>query len=264
MDEMIEILKKRRNELMKLKKEKEKALIGAPEGHLRVCKSRGTVQYYQRTAAKDTIGTYIPRKDIELARKLAQKDYEKKVLSSIEQEVKAIDRYIKALPSNRAEEVYEAMHVNRQSLILPIRETDEQFAHNWERFSFVGKEIDDTTPYLLTEKGERVRSKSELIIADILHREGIPYRYECPLILSSYGKVYPDFTVLNVRERKEIYWEHLGMMSDVEYVERAFQKISSYEESGIFPGDGLILTWENHRKPLNPRIVRQLINKYLL
>lgn len=52
-----------------------------------------------------------------------------------------------------------------------------------------------------------MRSKSEVIIADLLNKEGIPYRYEFPLYLKEFNTVYPDFTILNVRKRKEIYWE---------------------------------------------------------
>lgn len=69
-----------------------------------------------------------------------------------------------------------------------------------------------------------------MIIADLLNKEGIPYRYEYPIQLNGVGWIYPDFTVLNVRLRKEYYWEHLGMMDDYSYAEKALQKISSYEQ----------------------------------
>lgn len=86
-----------------------------------------------------------------------------------------------------------------------------------------------------------------------------PYRYECPLQL----KVYPDFTVLNVKERKEIYWEHLGMMDDLDYVENALRKITLYEKNGIFTGDSLILTYETKKNPINQKVVRGMIQRYL-
>lgn len=76
-----------------------------------------------------------------------------------------------------------------------------------KRFEYRGKGFDESTSEFYTAKGEKVRSKSEVIIADVLSREGIPYRYEYPLYLKGIGKVHPDFTVLNVKQRKEIYWE---------------------------------------------------------
>jgi hypothetical protein len=117
---------------------------------------------------------------------------------------------------------------------------------------------------LLTDRGERVRSKSELIIANLLSKEGIPYKYECPLRLKGFGTVHPDFTALRRKARKEIYWEHLGMMDDPEYAEKAVRKISAYGANGFFPGDRLILTAETKSTPLNVRLIRDLIACYCL
>ena len=113
-----------------------------------------------------------------------------------------------------------------------------------------------------SEKGERVRSKSEIIIANLLNKQGIPYRYEYPVYLSGWGKVYPDFTLLNVRERKEIYWEHLGRMSDADYAEMAIQKIALYEQNNIFIGDKLILTFETQNHPLNQKHIFTILNRF--
>lgn len=146
---------------------------------------------------------------------------------------------------------------------LSLIETEEEYICNWENVIYEGKEIDGDIPKIYTAKGERVRSKSEVIIADILNREGIPYRYEYPIQLKGRGRVYPDFTVLNVRKRKEIYWEHLGMMDDTNYVESALQKIALYEQNGIFPGDNLILTYETRKNPINQKIVKLMIQHYL-
>ena len=114
-----------------------------------------------------------------------------------------------------------------------------------------------------TDKGERVRSKSEILIANALNRNHIPYRYECPLYLAGYGTIHPDFTVLNVRLRKEMYWEHLGMMDEPEYIEDALNRISLYEKNHYFPGDRLILTHETLRHPLNSKNIENMIFQYL-
>jgi len=112
-------------------------------------------------------------------------------------------------------------------------------------------------------KGEQVRSKSEVIIADALNRMKIPYRYEYPLYLQKTGTIYPDFTVLNVKLRKEMYWEHLGMLDDSMYAENVVQKLTSYEQNEIFPGEKLILTFETKQQPLNQKLIMQLILRYL-
>ena len=104
-----------------------------------------------------------------------------------------------------------------------------------------------------------MRSKSELIIADMLNKAGVPYKYEYPLRLNGMGKIYPDFTVLNIKKREEIFWEHFGMMDDPTYVEAAIKKILTYEQNGIFPGENLICIYETRKNPINQKVVNSLI-----
>lgn len=261
--EIKEELLKRKNCLLHMKRNLQERTYDNTEGSLRINGSGNRVQYFHKMKGGKVLGTYIPKKNIALAQTLAQKEYERKVLRSIEQEVKAIEKYLSSIPQNTAEEIYNSLHIERQKLIRPVRETDEQFVRRWEAFAFRGKEIEESVPVLLTEKGEQVRSKSEMIIADLLYSEGIPYRYECPLYLEGYGKVYPDFTVLNIRKRKEMYWEHLGMMDDENYIEKALRKIGNYEKNGIVLGDSLILTWETKSIPISRGIIRTQIERHL-
>lgn len=264
MEQIKTILKEREKYLMKLQEEKEQALKAAPKGTLRINKNRNKVQYYQRNDPKDFNGTYIKEKDVKIAQKLAQKDYDKRVLRAIQSESKVIQKFLSNYPEINAEQVYENMNKERQNLIFPIQETQEQYVQKWSEVSYQGKGFLEDAPEYYTAKGERVRSKSELIIADLLNRENIPYRYEYPIYIKNVGKVYPDFTVLNVRSRKEIYWEHLGMMDDPMYVESALRKIISYEQNGIFVGDKLILTYESRKYPLNQKLVLMMMKQYLL
>lgn len=82
--------------------------------------------------------------------------------------------------------------------------------------------------------------------------------------MNGFGKVYPDFTILNMKTRKEVIWEHFGMMDDLIYVEKALKKITMYEQQGIFLGEDLILTYESQNMPLNSKMVRRVIKHYLV
>ena len=263
MEEIKRKLEKRQNQLQRLKKEKEKALMNVPEGALRVCCHGNRVQYYRRNDAKDFNGVYLKEKDLPVARKLAQKDYDKKVLQAAQKELNAIEKYLACYPKIQAEQVYEMLHPERRKLINPIQMSEEDFVKQWQSVKYKGKGFKENIPELYTVNEERVRSKSELIIADLLNKEGIPYRYEYPILLSGLGTVYPDFTVLNVKRRKELYWEHLGMMDEPEYVEKALQKITMYEENGIFPGENLILTYETRLNPISSKMINLMISQYL-
>lgn len=256
-------LEKRKEELLKIKKQKLEEIKKGPQGTLRISISEGKIRYYHRTNSKDFNGVYIKESDKELANKLAQKDYDKKVLKEIEKELVATERYLhttKLLNTNR---IYENLHKERQRLVTPIWVPNQKFVEQWEAVEYTGKEFAEQMPEIYTSKGERVRSKSEVMIADLLREEEIPYRYEYPIYLKGVGMIYPDFTILNKTSRKEIYWEHLGMMDDSSYAENAIRKIISYEQNGIFPGQELILTYETKMNPLTPKMIKMLIAHYL-
>lgn len=234
------------------------------EGKLRVNKYSGRVKYYHITQPGDKSGKYIPKGEVEFARKLAQKDYDQKVLQVVEQKLKCIDQFVEKWSKDTIDEVYYKLHPEKQKMVVPVIETDDQFVEMWKSVQYKGKGFREDSPEIYTSNGERVRSKSEMIIADLLAKEKIPYRYECPLELERFGIVYPDFTVLDVNRRKEIYWEHLGMMDDSSYVEKALKKIEAYKRSGLFPGDGLILTQETKGFPLDQRSILRDIRHYFL
>ena len=60
-----------------------------------------------------------------------------------------------------------------------------------------------------------VRSKSEVIISNMLHERGIPFKYEVPLFASDGTFYLPDFTI--TWRGEEWYWEHLGLMEQEKY-----------------------------------------------
>ena len=102
------------------------------------------------------------------------------------------------------------------------------------------------------------------IFANELLRAGVPYRYECPVELKNMGTVYPDFTVLNIRLRKELLWEHRGMMDDPTYAGDAIRKMADFAASGYFPGINLIITEETSAFPLDTQLIRAMIQTFCL
>lgn len=83
-----------------------------------------------------------------------------------------------------------------------------------------------------TSRGEAVRSKSEVIIANLLHAKGIDYHYEHPLELGGLFK-YPDFTIEDDDTGITYYWEHCGLLHDPAYRRRWQEKQQWYREQGI-------------------------------
>ncbi len=258
-------------DLLLQRKEELEELIGRvqakegryPEGRLKICRSKGRTQYYLRKKRNDIQGKYIPASNKALAKDIAQRDYEEALKKAAEQELKSIAAYLEKKPSSTPEDIYYLLSAGRKELIEPIIIPDEIFVSNWEAVPYEKKGFPEDFPDYYTAKQERVRSKSEILIADSLSRLEIPYRYEYPLCLD--GKmIHPDFMILDVPRRKEILWEHLGMMDSPEYVENSLFRIADYERNGYTIGQNLILTWETSRMPLSTLKIKDTIYRYLL
>ena len=248
-----------------------RALKKAPEGTLRVTQSNHSVQYYHRTKPTDHTGKYISATHKELAAQLARKDYDNKIVAATKIEAKLLSAFLRAytkLVKNHmfAEEVYSKLHKNRQVLVEPVRLSDEEFTSRWQAITYKKDFAPENNNYL-TVKGEAVRSKSEILIADTLNRMNIPYHYEFPIkLLSEDGRkitVHPDFLCLNPRTRKEYIWEHFGRMDDIEYITNTVRKLNLYARNGILPGKNLITTHETAEQPLNTKLIKKIVEEFL-
>ena len=236
----------------------------APEGSLRAYKHGGGYQYAVQMKGSDKNITYIPRNRRDHAAVLAQKEYDQRLLNSVIAESKVLGKAVSLYPERVVEDVYDSLPEGKRTLVQPLYESDEEFVKRWTGVEYEGNLFYDIDTGFETEKGEMVRSKSEWMFANILHQAGIPYRYEYPLRLGAFGTVYPDFTVLNVRLRREYIHEHFGMMDEPEYAEKAVRKINAYQAAGYYPGENLIITMETKSQPLDVRQVKRIVEKYYL
>lgn len=111
-----------------------------------------------------------------------------------------------------------------------------------------------------TVRGELVRSKSEVIIANALHYNGLDYEYEPELVLE--GKVKrPDFKIEDYDMGIVWYWEHCGMMTDPGYKKRWEEKKKFYEKNGIIEGKNLIVTYDDEKGGLDASKIQQIIEE---
>jgi len=92
-----------------------------------------------------------------------------------------------------------------------------------------------------TESGIWVRSKSEVIISNILFRSNIDFQYEEKLFYNSTQWKEPDFTIRH--NGQTWYWEHLGLLGDEHYNENWQEKKQIFKDLGVF--DNVITTKES-------------------
>lgn len=101
------------------------------------------------------------------------------------------------------------------------------------------------------------------MIANILYRAGIKYEYERLVQLNDHF-VRPDFSIPISPNGDMIYWEHCGMLNDLEYHANWKQKKEAYRTCNIVEGKNLIITHGTEPYVLN-RIIADIhtqINKH--
>lgn len=101
--------------------------------------------------------------------------------------------------------------------------------------------------------GFKVRSKSEVIIADCLYEAGILFHYE-ELLLLSEDPSYPDFFV-PVTLIEKYAWEHFGAMDKDNYFHRTRGRVLNYMDHQWLPGINMISTYETKKNPLSEELV---------
>ena len=263
-DSLLKELEIRRSFLIDTINEMTSFLRDVPRGQLKCMNKKKGPQYYWITEKGETNGKYIPKQNLDFAAVLAQKCYDQEILKQAKKELAEVETLIALLRSHALDRVYENASEARKALIDPIRLPDDEYVKQWKSRDYVKKGFGKDDPPYYTMNNERVRSKTEILIANMMARKNIPYLYEVPVTLIGFGTVYCDFGGLNVRKRKTIYLEHFGMMDDPEYCAKALRKINAYQNNGFFLGDNFIATFESRNQPLDMRSLERLLDHYFL
>lgn len=251
-------LEHRRLLLQKLIEDQQEKLLAYPKEHLIISHTGPYSKWYK---SDGKVSTYIPKREKEQAVRLAHKKYETCLLEDYRQELSLIESFLaKNQPAHSKAEVLlkDTAFLELFSLHPSIMSND---CNKWTDETYVKN---PRYPEQLQHKclsGELVRSKSEVIIANTLFTNHIPYRYEALLSLGD-TSFYPDFTILNPSTLQIIYWEHFGMMDIPTYSDNAFNKLKKFGHYGIIPGINLIATFETSHHPIDSEQILQLITTY--
>ena len=185
---MLKVLEKELIHLKQVDELIEKSIKNAPEGTVRCSSCKGIYQYYQGRQ-------YIAKDRIEYIKQLAQKTYCLSLKDKLSTLRNLLEQITKIYRDEELENMYRCLAASRKAVVEPLFKPIEEIINEFESIQYKGKEFEehDTTEYF-TSKGERVRSKSEMIIADELYRNNIPYKYEMPIELNSWNKRITIYT----------------------------------------------------------------------
>ncbi len=206
--------------------------------------------------------TYIPKKERPLAEQLAVKKYLSARYEELLQEQRAIEQYLKHHTTCHSQDLL-AANSPYQELLAPFFKPISQELLEWTNAPY---EHNTKFPEQRIHKsisGNKVRSKSEVLIDMALYTNKIPFRYECALNLNEI-LIFPDFTIRHPKTGNLYYWEHFGLMDDPSYCQNACSKLQLYSSHGIIPTIQLITTFETKKHPLNSDTIDHIIKSYFL
>lgn len=243
----------------------------APEGRLKVQNRLGQSYYYRQYKNVETgefSKEYISKKDEHLIKALAQKGYYVKIKPLLEHNLHVLVEFINNYDADGVDSVYDTLNDVRKTLVNPIRISVNEELRRWNAEIYEPYNKYPENLRYETENGEMVRSKSEVIIANILYqnRKHLLYKYERPLEVKIAGitqTIHPDFTILNLHTGKICYWEHAGRMDDARYASEFVQKMNLYIANEIIPGEDVIVTYETMNFPLNIHNVKVLVKSLI-
>jgi ATP-dependent exoDNAse (exonuclease V) alpha subunit len=174
--------------------------------------------------------------------------------------------------------IYTGLTRSREQLVLLIEGNDatvlfdltrpersETARRNTNIFQGVIRVADDTVPFAehlihRTEKGHLVRSKSELVIANMLFQLGIHYEYERVCEGTTVpGRLRPDFSFVTA-DGDLIIWEHLGMLSRPDYKRGWDWKREWYARNGFVEGKTLFISTEDAKTGLDSVRLKETAN----
>ncbi len=241
----------------------------APRGCLKYQNKGQNTYFYQQymnERTKKWDRKYIKKDNISLARRLAQKHYYSAIKPIVEKNVKELKDFVKRYCPERVGEIYDGLSDERKKLIMPMLDAREERIRMWYEEEYEKNNAYPENLRYETEQGELVRSKSEVIIANILHqyRDDLLYKYECPLNVMVAGKpvlIYPDFKILNVHTGKITYWEHAGLMDEPSYAKDFVRKANTYISNDLLPGREVVFTYETSEKPLDISVIKRLVDE---
>lgn len=254
-----------RSELEKRKELLESELAELPAGSLYCYTVKGQPFYSERIPAngksrkEKRVGV---KRDKDRLYQLVRKQYVEKAINSIDGDLNALNTLLNGYRPSDENSIMAGFLEKHPELAEGIYYG--QVRHDeWASSFSSDNAFHDENLKSTSSDGTKRRSLAEIVIGTKLDQYGIPYRYEAPIGHPDIPFI-PDFTIKRPRDEKIIYWEHLGMVNDREYLNHNKSKFDLYERYGIVPWDNLIVSYSQADYGINEKLIDGLIQGWLL
>ncbi len=142
----------------------------------------------------------------------------------------------------------------------------EEKHKDWDAWGMADYERDrvfEESARYMSDKGDWVRSKAELAIANWLFARGISYRYE-PRMVANGNVYYPDFLIMHPQTGREYILEYFGLCSNDEYLEHNAKKLKDYAKAGILINRTLLVASESEDEPMDYERLTDMLTYFFL
>ncbi len=238
----------------------ENKLAGAPPGELKIVRNGSHAHYYIRSSRPERKLRYLPSSDLPKLRLYVNKKYIKTVLPVLKRNLKAANSFLSIHSGTEELDIADSMPAEMRQLNCDVYLTPQMQGEAWVNREYERNPFHNDGMIHDSIRGDKVRSKSEAMIANALYLHKLYYLVEPPLYTDD-RMLYPDFAIMDPHTVQIVYWEHFGMMDNPEYAENACLKIREYASVGLYPGNGLICTFECERVPLSSSMIEKYIKE---
>lgn len=240
----------------------ERALAKLPEGRLCYKVVNGHVRYYVWDR-KEKRQIYIKKKDMNLVYQLKYRrvleEAMQTILTNLKVQEKFLQKYQPYDPLScqlRLGKVYQ--DIPEKFFLMPRK----VILKEGYKSTYRSEDLIQTSSF-----GMKFRSKSETLIAELLHAANIPFTYEETLVLEDeYGEKHyykPDFTII-LPDGRRIIWEHFGRMDLPDYRQKNFKRLAVYHYNDIYPPKNLIITMDSKSGGIDIDAIQNIISQQLL
>lgn len=192
----------------------------------------------------------IRKKDLENYKDQIDLFCAKKVKPVVKKLISALEKDIASYDDAALEQVFQKLCELFGDLVPEKYWSNKMLMSKWQETPYPRLDYKTDKLIFTTLRGDKVRSKVEVMVADILYNMNIPYRYDARLVKGGVT-FWPDFTMISPVSGKVTYLEVFGMMTDKKYAADNMKKINSYHKAGIIQGDRLIMVFDSEDTPFD-------------
>lgn len=243
----------------------EKQLMTCPQGRLYGEHHYGKEYFYEEIVVSGKRKRHALTKNPEKITQLIRKDLLLKESEYLEEDLRVLENALNLLkdfdPGKYVDKLIEKYPELDEEIVSGALKDDAMDL--WQNSKYESLVFHEEEKRHRTSKGLKVRTKSELLIAEKLYEYGVPFRYEQLLYYDDDKYLAPDFTIKKP-DGSLYYWEHEGLTNNKKYLEKQVWKSQIYASLNIVPWKNFIVTYDNEDGNIDIRIIEsEIINKLL-